>query len=368
MRVVFASTLESGGPVSHLRYLVPRVAASGADVTLLCQSERVAEDFESMGIRVHVVPVGGRFDVRGAWRLRPHLAGADVVHSHDRRAGLYARTLAAASGARVVHTVHGLPEEIANRVGTSMRNNLLGSSRVRLAWLMHGYLGIEALLARLGYVVTPSCAMAHFLVEHGVPRRRVVVIPSGIDSKRSETKPRHEPPVVGTVANLEPWKGVDTLIDACSAVPKRTRVEIWGDGTQRRELERRARALKVDAVFHGYVPDARDAIGRLDVFVLPSRAENLPVSVLEAMSAAVPVVATKVGGVPEILTDAVTGLVVEPDDPHALASAITVLTTDEPRRRAIGAAGARAVVERFGADEAGARLIRLYEALCASSK
>ena len=91
-------------------------------------------------------------------------------------------------------------------------------------------------------------------------------------------------------------------------------------------------------------------------------------SVLEAMSAAVPVIATKVGGVPEILTDAVTGLVVEPDDPHALASAITVLTTDEPRRRAIGAAGARAVVERFGADEAGARLIRLYEALCASSK
>ena len=110
MRVVFASTLESGGPVSHLRYLLPRVAASGADVTLLCQSERVAEDFKPMGIRVRVVPVGGRLDVRGAWRLPGHLARADVVHSHDRRAGLYARTLAAASGARVVHTVHGLPE------------------------------------------------------------------------------------------------------------------------------------------------------------------------------------------------------------------------------------------------------------------
>jgi glycosyltransferase involved in cell wall biosynthesis len=368
MRVVLASTLENGGPVSHLRYLVPRVAASGADVTLLCQSERVAEDFEPMGIRVHVVPVGGRLDVRGAWRLRPHLERADVVHTHDRRAGLYARTLAAAAGARVVHTVHGLPEEIANRVGTSMRKNLLGSSRLRVAWLMHGYLRIEAILSRLGCVVTPSCAMAQFLVEHGVPRRRVVVIPSGIDSTRSETKPLHEPPIVGTAANLERWKGVDTLIEACSAVPRRLRVEIWGDGTQRRALERRAHALNVDAVFHGRVPDARDAIGRLDVFVLPSRAENLPLSVLEAMSAAVPVVVTKVGGVPEIVTDGVTGLVVEPDDPHAMASAITVLTTNEQERRAIGAAGARAVTERFGADEAGARLIRLYEELCASSR
>jgi glycosyltransferase involved in cell wall biosynthesis len=106
----------------------------------------------------------------------------------------------------------------------------------------------------------------------------------------------------------------------------------------------------------------------LDVFALPSRAENLPISLLEAMAAAVPVVATRVGGIPEIVTADDTGLLVEPDDPVGLAAAIGRLVADEDCRLKVAAAGARAVAERFEARSVAARLVDLYEAVCGSSR
>jgi glycosyltransferase involved in cell wall biosynthesis len=368
MRVTFASTLEFGGPVSHMRHLVPYVADAGVDVTVLCQTEAVADDFRESGIRTYVVPLRSGGDVRGTLALPSHLARADVVHTHDRRAGLFGRMIAYAVGARVVHTIHGLPEEIANRVGTTATDNLLGASALRLGWITHGYLRIESLLARLGRVVTPSRAMARFLVERGMPRGRISVIPSGVSVRRERGSPLRRPARVGTAANLEPWKGIDTLIEACARVPVPLRLEIWGDGSSRRELERLAASRGVDAVFHGRVGDASGMMTELDVFALPSRAENLPISLLEAMAAAVPVVATRVGGIPEIVTADDTGLLVEPDDPVGLAAAIGRLVADEDCRLKVAAAGARAVAERFEARSVAARLVDLYEAVCGSSR
>lgn len=366
MRVVYVSTLGHGGPVSHLLDLAPHVAAAGADVHVVVASEDVAAAFRRAGLATTTVPVRSKWDLRGALGLWRAVGGASVVHTQDRRAGLFARPLARLRGARVVHTYHGLPEDIAVRVGRSGPPPEPGPSALRRLWLFAGYFPIEAALARLGAVVTPSRAMADFLAGTGLPATRIHVLPSGIEVRRKEPEPVHDPAVVATSANLEHWKGIDVLVEAAAGLE--ARVDVYGDGAERGRLEALARSRRADVTFHGRVRDVRDRLTSADLFVLPSRAENLPVSILEAMAAALPVVATRVGGVPELVEDRVTGRVVAPDDPAALRAAIAEVLADEAARVAMGRAGAARVAERFDAAAAGARLVTLYGDLCGSSR
>jgi glycosyltransferase involved in cell wall biosynthesis len=363
MKVVYVSSLAGGGPVSHLRYLVPHVAAAGVDARVLCGSDEVVELFRREGIDAALAPLRARHDVRGALALARQLGDSDLVHTQDQRAGLLARTVARATGRRVVHTYHGLPMPIAVRLGRPGVTEALGVSRFGAAWLLYGYLGVEALLARLGAVVVPSQAMALFLRERGVPADRMHLIPSCIDVRRTSCAPARDPVVVGTVAALHYWKGLDVLLDACARIDRRVVVEILGDGYARGELEEQAARLNVDARFRGEVTDVRPQIEDFDVFVLPSRAENLPISILEAMASAVPVVATRVGGVPELLDEGAAGLLVDPENPAALAGAIQSLIDDPAERQRLGEAGARRVKEYFDPHVISRKTIDLYERL-----
>ena len=96
--------------MSHVRDLAPAVAARGVDVTVICADEHVAEEFRGLGVGAEVVPLRHKLDIAGAASLPSLLRAADVVHSHDRRAGLFARTAARMVGARAVHTMHGVPD------------------------------------------------------------------------------------------------------------------------------------------------------------------------------------------------------------------------------------------------------------------
>jgi len=368
MRVVYVSTIERGGPVSHLRELAPRVAGQGVDVRVLCASEDVAESFRRLGVEAEPAPVGHKLDLRGGRALSRRLAGADLVHTHDRRAGLYGRIGGRLRGARVLHTLHGMPEEIAVRVGRPDAPVPPGVSRARLEWLLHGYLPLEAALARLGDVVTPSRAMADFMVEHGFPSRLVHVIPFGAEPGETRSPRDGDGTLVaGVAANLEPWKGIDLLLEASAQARSRVRLEIYGTGSQRDPLERAARELGVEARFHGFVADLREPLAGLDVLVQPSRADNFPLAVLEAMAAGLPVVGARVGGIPELVLDGETGLLVEPESPAALAAALDSLAESPERREAFGRRGQERVAESFSVDAFIRRTIELYEELCGSS-
>jgi glycosyltransferase involved in cell wall biosynthesis len=365
VRVLYVSTLERGGPLSHLRDLAPTVADAGAEVRVACASENVAESFRRSGIEATVVPLRHKLDLRGATDLWPLVAEADVVHTHDRRAGLLARPQAPLRRTHAVHTLHGLPEEIAARVGRDDAPVPPDVSPARLAWIEHGYLRIEALLTVLGHTVVPSEAMRRFVAAHGLPARRLHVIPYGIKTRDIKPRPRRDGPLVlGTAANLEYWKGIDVLLAACARVSATHRLEVYGDGALRGELERQAAGSGLDARFHGFVEDLPRRLDELDVYVLPSRADNLPVSILEAMAAGLPVVATRVGGVPELVVHGETGLLVPPEDPDALAAALDGLA-DETLRAEYGAAGARRAAEQFSAESVASRMLSLYEKLCA---
>ncbi len=260
MKVVYVSTIERGGPLTHLRQLVPRVAAAGVAVPVVCGNEPVAETFRALGVPVEVVPIAAQ--ARRARRRRrswPLVDGADVVHTHDRRAGLFGRLAGRLRGSRVLHTLHGMPEEIAARIGRPDAPDPPGVSAARIAWLVQGYLRIEAALTRLGHVVAPSQAMADFMLAHGFPARLVHVIPYGIELAEPVDRPATgDVLVAGVAANLEYWKGIDVLIEAARLAEAPLRLEIYGVGSLRDELERQARAAGVDARFHGFVADMRD--------------------------------------------------------------------------------------------------------------
>jgi glycosyltransferase involved in cell wall biosynthesis len=322
----------------------------------VCATEEVAAWFRAAGAGATVIPLRHKADLASARRIWPLLADADVVHTHDRRAGLLVRPAAKARGAAVFHTYHGLPHQIAGLVDGRPAE----ASRAQAAWLLHGYLAIESALALLGTVVVPSQAVARFLAAHRFPAGRLRVVPNGIDLRRREPAPAHEPLVVGTAAILEHRKGVDVLLDAAALVGRPLRLEIFGDGSLRGELEARARRLALDVEFHGRVPDVRERLEGLDVFVLPSRDENLPMALLEAMAAAVPPVATRVGGVPELIVDGESGLLVAVDDVAGLAGAIESLAAEPERRERLARQAARRVADRFEAGSLGRRMVELY--------
>jgi glycosyltransferase involved in cell wall biosynthesis len=356
MKVLYVTSVPEAGPVTHLRTLVPAVAAAGVEPHVVCATEEVAAGFRAGGFEATVLPLRHKGDVAGARRIWPLLAGADVVHTHDRRSGLLVRPAARARGAAVFHTYHGLPHQVAGLVDGRPAE----ISRAHAAWLVHGYLAVESALALLGAVVVPSRAVARFLVANRFPASRLHVVPNGIDVRRVEPAPAHEPLVVGTAAILEHRKGVDVLLEACAQVTAPLRVEIYGDGSLRAQLEAQARSLGVDAHFHGRVLDLRDRLEQLDVFVLPSRDENLPMALLEAMAAAVPPIATRVGGVPELVVHGESGLLVDVDDSGGLAAAIESLAADPARRELLARQAAQRVAAEFEANALGRRLTELY--------
>jgi hypothetical protein len=194
MKVTYVSTLVQWEPIAHLEGLVPFVLAAGADVDVVVGTDALADRFEAFGARAHVIPVDDKRDLIGALRLWPAFGDTDIVHSQDRRAGLFARALGRAHGARVVHTVHGLPEDIAPGVGgVGARPTRPGISRRRRWWLESVYLRVEAALATLGVVVTPSHAMKRYLVDRGcdpIASRSCRRASRSIDAYRRPFEPR----------------------------------------------------------------------------------------------------------------------------------------------------------------------------------
>ena len=249
----------------------------------------------------------------------------------------------------MVHTLHGVPERIALELGSQ--------ASVQTGMRDRGRLRAEALLARLGTVVIPSHALADLVVRRGFPADRIRVIPSGVTVQRTTPAPLRRPAVLGTAATLDHHKGVDVLLEACAVLAAPVTVEIFGDGSAREQLEKLAARLGVPATFHGYVDDYRSRIAALDLFVLPTRGDNLPVAILEAMASAVPVVATRVGGIPELIVDGESGILVPPDDSAALARACERLLASDELRTSLAEGGVRRVEERFTLADVARRIV-----------
>ena len=176
------------------------------------------------------------------------------------------------------------------------------------------------------------------------------------------------PHTVLTVARLDPQKGLHDLVAAAALVPE-ARVMVVGEGPERPALETEIARLGLGDRVHllGFRSDVPDLLAASDLFVLPSLFEGLPLSILEAMAAGKPVVATAIGGNDEAVVDGATGLLVPPGDPQALADAIRALLRDPERRRRLGEAGRRRAEAEFSATAMVRRVAAVYDELLAAS-
>jgi glycosyltransferase involved in cell wall biosynthesis len=205
----------------------------------------------------------------------------------------------------------------------------------------------------------------------GIPVSKIRTIYEGMDlslyPRRTHMNPRNsnEPVVVGTVAHLSREKGLNYLVEAASRIPevqKRLRFVIVGNGDCRQELEKYVREKGLTDVFHfaGFHPDITPYMKSFDIFALPSLSEGLSSAILEAMAASLPIVATDVGGIPELVTHGENGLLVAPADPEALARAIQHLAEDPQESLRMGQRGRSRMEERFTLE----RKIQETEELC----
>ncbi|MEP7294575.1 MAG: glycosyltransferase [Burkholderiales bacterium] len=213
---------------------------------------------------------------------------------------------------------------------------------------------IRGNLRRATAIASTSQAMARQVQRLTPERREIAVTPFGVDLARFAPDPSRRTPgvlTIGIVKSLAPKYGVDLLLRAFAGLPDNCRLLIVGDGPQRAELEALARELGIAArtEFAGAVPHAEVPawLNRFDIYAAPSRldSESFGVAVIEASASALPVVVSDVGGLPEVVRDGETGLVVPRDDVPALQAALTQLVLDAALRERLGRAG-RAHVER----------------------
>ena len=314
--------------------------------------EDLCKELEDLGVDVvHLRGVGrSLFRLAVAFSRHVRRTRPDVIHTHLFDADLVGIVTARVFGVRrCFSTIHS---------GT-----FFGPRRHRWRYRC------LALLVRRFFPV--SQALSDVLVQRcRVPAARVRVIRNGIDMTRFAPSPPRDGavtkgPIIGTLARLVPSKGIRILLDALlRLLPEypEALLLVGGAGEEQEALERQARALSIAdrVVFVGPVQVPRDFYRRLDLFVLPSLDEWFGLVLVEAMSMGVPVLGTRVGGVPEIVTHGVNGWLVKPGDSAALAAGLRTLWADPSLRRQVAEEGRRTAV-RFDVTRAAAELQAEYE-------
>jgi len=371
-----------GGPALHVAYLTAGLRERGYDTTLVAGTLARGEDSmafvaEGLGVEVVSIPELGReisplrdlfATIRLAGLIRRERP--QILHTHTAKAGTVGRVAALLAGrARppiVVHTFHG-----------HVLRGYFGPVRSRF------FRFLERWLARhTTALVAVSPQVRDDLVALGVAApEKFTVVRLGIEldervgadaNGREETR-RYLgiPPdrfAVGWVGRMTPVKRTENVLDGFKRLRARgidATLCLVGDGPDRAGLERRAHELGIvkDTLFLGYQEDVGPLYAAFDALVLPSGNEGTPVSVIEALAAETPVVATRVGGVPDVVRDGEDGFLVEPGDSEVFAERLAELARDPALRERFGAAGRARVVPRYAVERLVDDIDRLYRAL-----
>jgi len=375
-----------GGPALHVAYLTAGLRDRGYDTTLVAGSLARGEDSmafvaEGLGVEVVSIPELGREisplrDLFATIRLAALIRRErpQILHTHTAKAGTVGRIAALlAGGARppiVVHTFHG-----------HVLRGYFGPGRSRF------FRFLERWLARhTTALVAVSPQVRDDLVALGVAApEKFTVVRLGIELDQrvgADANGREEtrrylgiPPerfAVGWVGRMTAVKRTEDVLDGFKrlrACGVDATLCLVGDGPDRAGLERRAHELGIvkDTLFLGYQEDVGPLYAAFDALVLPSGNEGTPVSVIEALAAGTPVVATRVGGVPDVVRDGEDGFLVEPGDSEVFAQRLAELARDPELRERFGAAGRARVFPRYAVERLVDDIDRLYRSLLSAT-
>lgn len=288
-----------------------------------------------------------------------------LVHTHDYKTNLLAGVAARRADVPAVATVH---------------------LHTRTTWRLRVYRLLDLLVLRFfPKIIAVSDCLRRELLTAGLPEQRIVTIHNAIDveavqsvgsdamtawRRRLGIQPHQ--PVVTLVGRLSPQKGPDTFLEGAVQIARafpETRFLVVGEGPLRRQLEQKATTLglRERLCFLGYQAEVLPLIALSDVVTLPSLNEGLPYVLLEALALARPVVATPVGGIPEVITDGRTGLIVPVRAPDALATAICRLLKNPDEAKRLGEAGRLRIMQDFSLPVMIRRVVEVYHDVLSST-
>lgn len=303
------------------------------------------DEAKKNGIKTELINLGHRFDIRAVFKLNELLKKdrVNILHCHAYKADTVGFLASRLTKVKTVSTCHGWWPDTA---------------KLKLYDMID-----TAVLRHFDKVIAVSGKIYDDMAGRGISASKLEVILNGIDVERfSSARASDEEkkalgisggyPVIGSVGRLSREKGIRFLLDAAAKVIEEVpeaRFLVVGEGEEKEPLMRYADsgALKGKVVFAGYRDDADKIYPMLDVFVMPSLTEGIPLSLLEAMASAKPIVATKVGGIPSVITDRRSGLLVDPQDSDALSGGILSFLADRRLAEMTGGNAREAVKEKF---------------------
>lgn len=325
----------------------------------------LAEEIRALGVPVDDLTIAHLRDLDAIPRLRKYLCDHQIalVHTQLEFSNILGNIAAKTLRLPSVCTVHVLPSDDA-RAKSKIHQ--------QAEWL--------ALRLFCDRVLTVSEETRQsYIARSGIPARKLTALYNGIDlspylrldsdlardSVREEFRVPRDAPLLVTVAVLRPPKGIDRMLNAMPAIldafPNAYYL-IVGDGAHRQELEKETKRLNLSeqVIFAGMRKDIPRLLAASDLFILPTLTEALPTVLAEAMAARLPIVASTVGGIPEMVADGENGLLVPPSQPSELSRACVAILSDQPTRRGMGESGWRTVDQKFKIENQVRQLEQVY--------
>lgn len=353
---------DTGGAKTHIHYLLSGLARE-TSVLLVCFMEGdFAQEARELGIPTLVLE-GSPGAALARLREIIKTGGYDIIHSHGARGNFMAAMLRRPCGLPMVSTIHSDP-----------RLDYMGRPAARL---VYGSLNAYS-LRRADYMVGVSDSMRELLIRRGFKANSIFSIYNGVDFSLELSCPdrreyfarygldvREDSVVAGIAARLDPVKDVSTLIRGFALAEKncpRLRLAIAGDGAETEKLRDLVRELGLEEkiCFMGWLSDVNSFYAALDINVLSSLSETFPYAITEGARAGLATVSTRVGGVPKLVEDGVTGFLFSPGDAETLAGRLSVLAADDGLRTRLG----RAIYDRakrdFSVDATTRRQVEIY--------
>jgi len=357
MKILYGITKSNfGGAQRYVFDLATEAHKKGFEVKVLCGGNGVlVKKLEAENIPVISLPTLGRdISLLNDWRSFSLIYRAlikelpDVFHINSSKMGLGALAARLVGTPKIIFTLHGFPWN----EDRSYFQKIIIKFLVWLTIILSHQTICVAEQARNNVTDWPLVKNKLVVVRNGLPRfnlgtRKNVVF------------------TVGTIAELHKIKGLDILLLAWKDFIKgrEARLMIYGEGEERQNLQNMAQTLGISnsVDFKGFVLDARTYLSEFDIFVLPSRSEAMPYAPLEAGLAGVPVIATTVGGIPEIIENNISGILIPPEDSNVLSSSLVKLFEDPDLRMKLGRNLKNTVEEKFGLEKMVRDTLETYE-------
>jgi len=362
VNILFLSThINTGGITSYLFTLAKGLTKRGHSVHMASSGGNMEKEFLSAGVRII------NLNIRTKSELDPRIYLAlkslkqyikensiDIVHAQTRITQVMGSLLKKSTGQPFVSTCHGF-------------------FKTRLSRKLAPCWG-DAVIA------ISSAVQHHLAADFRVDQHKIHLIESGIDlneftpvdeTMRTQHRNRFnlgKEPIIGMIARLSDVKGPDILIEAMHGVLRHVpnaKLLLVGEGKMEGELRTMVKRLELDehVRFFSVVNHTREMLPLFDIFAMPSRQEGLGLSIMEAQATGLPVIATRVGGIPSLIEDGKTGILIEPENSEALAEAIVKLFEDEDRLGMIGSAGRKFIQQNYSSDTMVDKTIALYQRL-----